>query len=128
LGLADAVRRVARLAGLPGLVIVISDFRDQRDWERPLGAARMRHSVIAVEVSDPREAGLPAVGHLTLLDPETGEHVRVDTHSARMRERFASLERERREHVASELRRLRVTHVPVSTEGDWLRRLGRHLR
>jgi uncharacterized protein (DUF58 family) len=128
LGLADAVRRVARLARLPGLVVVISDFRDQRGWERPLGATRMRHSVIAVEVSDPREAALPAVGFLTLVDPETGERVRVDTHSARVRERFAALESERRSRVADELRRLRVTHVPVSTEGDWLRTLGRHLR
>ncbi len=32
----------------------------------------MRHSVLAVEISDPREAELPAVGHLTLVDPESG--------------------------------------------------------
>jgi uncharacterized protein (DUF58 family) len=127
-GLADAVRRVARLAGLPGLIVVISDFRSQQGWERPLGATRMRHSVIAVEVSDPREAAIPAVGLLTLVDPETGERVRVDTYSSRVRERFAALETARREQIMRELRRLRVAHVPVSTDGDWLRTLGRHLR
>ena len=37
-GLADALRRVARLARQPGLVVVISDFRDQHAWERPLGS------------------------------------------------------------------------------------------
>ena len=127
-GLADGVRRLARLARLPGLVVVVSDFRDQRGWERPLGAVRMRHSVIAVEVGDPRERSIPAVGHLALVDPETGALIRVDTSRARVRERFAELERERREQVAMELRRLRIEHVPVSTDGDWLKALGRHLR
>lgn len=126
--LSDALRRVGRLARLPGLVVVISDFREQRGWERPLGAVRMRHTVIAVEVGDPREAELPAVGHLALVDPETGARIRVDTSRARVRSRFAELERARRELVARELRRLRVDHVVVSTDGAWLKTLGRHLR
>ena len=126
--MADALRRVGRLARLPGLVVVISDFRDHRAWERPLGATRMRHSVLAVEVGDPRERELPAVGHLALVDPETGARIRVDTSRRRVRERFAELERERRDRVARELRRLRIAHVGVSTEGDWLRALGRWLR
>src|SRR5437588_6455835 len=46
---ADALQRTGRLARQSGLVVVISDFRDQRKWERPLGSLRMRHSVIAVE-------------------------------------------------------------------------------
>ena len=33
---------------------------------------RVRHSVLAVEIVDPREAELPAVGHLALVDPESG--------------------------------------------------------
>jgi uncharacterized protein (DUF58 family) len=126
--LAGALRRTARLASQPGLVVVISDFRDQRDWERPLGSLRARHSVAAVEVIDPREAELPAVGHLTLVDPETGALLEVNTSRRRVRERFADLERRRREAVATELRRLRVHHMALSTDEDWLVELGRRLR
>ncbi len=126
--MADALRRVARLAGQPGLVVVLSDFRDQHAWERPVGALRMRHSVLAVEVVDPREAELPAVGHLALVDPETGARMEVDTSSRRVRRRFAALERERRARVARELRRLRVDHIELSTDEDWLPALGRRLR
>jgi uncharacterized protein (DUF58 family) len=126
--LADALRRVARLARQPGLVVVLSDFRDQHAWERPLGSLRTRHSVLAVEITDPREAELPAVGHLALIDPETGARVEVDTSSRRVRERFAQLERERRGTLARELRRLRIDHVALSTDEDWLPALGRHLR
>jgi uncharacterized protein (DUF58 family) len=127
-GLAGALRRVARLARQPGLVVLISDFRDQHAWERPLGSLRVRHSVLAVEIADPREAELPAVGHLALVDPESGARIEVDTSRRRVRERFASLERERRAVVARELRRLRIDHVALSTGEDWLLALGRHLR
>jgi len=127
-GMAGALRRVARLARQPGLVVVISDFRDQHGWERPLGSLRVRHSVLAVEISDPREAELPAVGHLAVVDPESGVLVEIDTSRRRVRRRFAELERERRELVARELRRLRIDHAALSTEEDWLLALGRHLR
>jgi uncharacterized protein (DUF58 family) len=126
--LADALARTGRLTRQPGLVIVISDFRDQLGWERPLGALRIRNSVLAVEISDPRELELPAVGNLALIDPETGARIEVDTSRRRLRERFAELEGERRETIVRELRRLRIAHISLSTDGDWLRALGRHLR
>jgi uncharacterized protein (DUF58 family) len=126
--LAGALRRVGRLARQPGLVVVISDFRDQRAWERPLGSLRVRHSVLAIEITDPREAELPAVGHLALVDPETGARLEVDTSRRRIRQRFAELERERRDALTRELRRLRVRHVTLCTDSDWLLKLGRQLR
>jgi len=126
--MADALARVGKLAGQPGLVVLISDFRDQRAWERSLGSLRIRHSVLAIEVLDPRETELPAVGHLMLVDPETGARVEVNTGRRRVRERFAQLERERREVVAKELRRLRVHHTTLTTDEDWLVELGRRLR
>jgi uncharacterized protein (DUF58 family) len=126
--LAHALVRVGKVASQSGFVAVISDFRDQHGWERPLGALRARHSVLAAEISDPRESELPAVGRLALVDPETGERVEVDTSRRRVRERFAQLERERREGVARELRRLHVDHVALSTDRDWLLDLGRRLR
>ena len=126
--LAGALRRLARLASLPGLVVVVSDFRDQRGWERPLGSLRVRHAVLGIEIVDPREAELPSVGHLALVDPETGARVEVDTSNRRVRRRFAELERERREVLARELRRLRIDHVTLSTDEDWLPAMGRHLR
>ena len=122
--LADALRRSGKVATQAGLVVLISDFRDEDDWTRRSGALRARHSVLAVEVGDPREASIPAVGRLSLVDPESGERVEVDTSRRRVRERFAALEAERRALVARELRRLEVEHVTLSTEGDWLQELG----
>jgi uncharacterized protein (DUF58 family) len=126
--LAHALVRVGKVATQPGFVAVISDFREHQGWTRPLGALAVRHSVLAIEVSDPRESELPAVGRLALVDPETGERIEVDTSRRRVRERFAELERERRAEIARELKRLHVEHVTLSTDRDWLLDLGRRLR
>jgi uncharacterized protein (DUF58 family) len=127
-GLADALTRVQRLALRPGLVAVISDFREQSGWERPLRSIGARHACVAVEIMDPREGELPAAGLLALVDPETGERIEVDTAQAALRERYAAAERERREAVQGAARRARALHVELSTRGDWLRDLTRRLR
>jgi uncharacterized protein (DUF58 family) len=126
--LADALTQLRKIAKQPGLVVIVSDLRDQEGWTAPLGAVCARHSVLVVEVRDERESSLPAVGHLALVDPETGELVEVDTSRPAVRHAFAELESEARRQVARELRRLRAEHVVVSTDEDWLRKLGRRLR
>jgi uncharacterized protein (DUF58 family) len=126
--LANALVRVGRVATTPGLVVLVTDFRGQDDWIRPLGALGAHHSVMAIEIRDPREGSLPAVGRLAVVDPESGEHLEVDTSRPRLRERFAEIEAQRRAAVAAELRRLQIEHVVLLTDSDWLRELGRRLR
>ena len=127
-GLGRVLHRTGKLARQPGLVVVVSDFRGPRDWRRPLSALASRHRGLAVEVRDPREEQLPDAGHLSLVDPETGRLVEVDTSRRRLREDFAAAAGAEREEVARELRSARVQHVVLSTRGDWLRELGRALR
>ena len=126
--LADALIHLRKIAGQPGLVVLVSDLRDQDGWAAALRALRARHSVLVVEPRDPREAELPAVGHLALVDPETGTLVEADTSSHELRAEFARIEAEGRAEVARDLRKLRVEHVVLSTGDDWLRELGRTLR
>jgi uncharacterized protein (DUF58 family) len=106
----------------------VSDFRDAHAIKRPLHALAMRHSVVAVEVTDPREQELPEVGHLHLVDPETGRRVEVDTSRRALRERFAAAEAERRAALVRDIRAAGARHLELSTAGDWLRRLGRSFR
>ena len=87
--LGPALARAAAAAQRRGIVVIVSDFRGPDDWSRPLRDLAARHEVLAVEIRDPREQQLPNVGHLSLVDPETGRRLRVDTRSRRLRERFA---------------------------------------
>jgi len=125
--LSRALVRVGRLSRPRSLVVVISDFVGPIDWARPLAALCARHTVMAVEVRDPREQELPAVGRLALVDPESGERLEVDTKDRRLRERFARAAGEERAAVASALRRAGAEHVVLSTAGAWARELGRRL-
>ena len=90
--------------------------------------SRARHSVLAVEVGDPREAELPAVGRLAVVDPETGERLEVDTSRAARARALRRARARAPRGVARELRRLHVDHVALSTDRDWLLDLGRRLR
>jgi uncharacterized protein (DUF58 family) len=123
-----ALRFVARGTPPGGQVVLVTDLRGPLDWLPQLGAVAQRHAVLVVEVRDPREDELPDVGDLTLVDAETGREVRVDTRSSSLRTKFAEAAARDRAHVASELRRLRVRHVVLSTSGGWLRSLADQLR
>jgi len=127
-GLGPVLHRVGKLARQPGLVVIVSDFRGPMDWRRPLRALRGRHGLLAVEIRDPREEQLEPAGRLALVDPETGELIEVDTSHRGLRERFAQAAAQERAGIATQLRKGGAKHVVLSTDGDWLRLLGRSLQ
>jgi uncharacterized protein (DUF58 family) len=108
-------------------VVVVSDFRDE-GWETPLRRLAARHTLLAVDVRDPMEDELPDAGTLAFVDPESGELLELDTSDRTLREVLAGAERERRARVAALLRSAGARHVPLRTDQDWLRELGRVLR
>jgi uncharacterized protein (DUF58 family) len=118
--LADGLRTTARIGRSRGIVVVVSDFRGPADWAAPLTEVAARNTVVCVEVHDVREARLVDVGELTLVDPETGRVLRVDTSDRRLMAAFETAAEAERAALASELRRLHVRHVRLSTEGHWL--------
>jgi uncharacterized protein (DUF58 family) len=125
---AEAFRSVGSAAKQRALVVVVSDFRGPLDWRRPLLEVAGRHDVVAAEIRDPREQELPDVGELWLVDPETGRRVRVNTRSARLRERFAAAAAGERRELTRVFASVGVRHVVLSTSGDWLRVLVSALR
>jgi uncharacterized protein (DUF58 family) len=126
--LSGVVARLSRVARLRSLVVLISDFSAPPDeWAHPLAALAARHTVMAVEIRDPRELDLPSMGRLAMVDPETGARVSVDTRDSDLRERFAAAANEARAEAALALRRAGAEHVVLSTAGAWARELGRRL-
>jgi uncharacterized protein (DUF58 family) len=126
--LGAALRRTGAMATQRAIVIAVSDFRGPLDWKRPLVELAGRHEVIAVEIRDPREQELPNAGVLWLVDPETGQQVRADTRSEKLRARFAAAAAAERAEVARTLTSAGARHVVLSTSGDWLRSLAVFLR
>ena len=118
--LAAALETLRRPNRRRGLVVVLSDFLGDDDWERPLRGLAARHELLAIEVVDPRELELPDVGDLTVVDPESGQTLEVPTGNAEFRARFAAGASAQREQVAAALRRAGAGHLRLRTDRDWL--------
>ena len=118
--LAAAMETLMRPPRRRGLVVVISDFLGDSDWERPLRGLGTRHELLAVEVLDPRELELPDVGLLTVVDPESGQTLEVPTGDPQFRARFAEGAAEQRRAIAAALRRAGAGHLQLRTDRDWL--------
>jgi uncharacterized protein (DUF58 family) len=131
--LSDGLRVAATTARRRGLVVVVSDLLEggpaaaEPPWSGPLRRLGRRHDLVVVEVVDPRELELPAVGLLRLVDPESGRQLEVDTGSRRLRRRYAEAAAARRQSHAAAVRRAGGTHVVVRTDRDWLPDLARAL-
>jgi uncharacterized protein (DUF58 family) len=128
--LAGGLERVGRLAKRRGLVVVVSDFLTPPGWAKPLSLLATRHDVLAVEVLDPRELELPAVGMIDLVDPETGRRLEVPTNNRRVRQRYAEAAAAQRAEIARTIRAASADHLVLRTDSDWLGDLVRfvHLR
>ncbi len=126
--LAEALELADRVVRQRALVVLVSDFRGPPDWRAPLLRLAGRHTVLAVEIRDPREQELADVGELRLVDPESGRQLRVDTSDRRLRERFAAAAAVERRALVAALASAGVRHVALSTEGDWLRPLAAFVR
>jgi uncharacterized protein (DUF58 family) len=118
--LAGALRATRLAARRRGFVLVVSDLLDPGPWARELRALASRHDVVVAHVVDPREQDLPPVGLLMLVDPETGRTREVQTANRRVRERFAAAAQAQYDGLVRAVRAAGATHLPLSTDRDWL--------
>ncbi len=112
----DALRRPERRRGM---AVIISDFLGPINWMRPLRAIAARHEVLGIEVLDPRDVELPAVGDVVLQDTESGV-TREFTIDERLREDFERAAAGHRQEVARTLRRCGAPLLTLRTDRDWI--------
>jgi uncharacterized protein (DUF58 family) len=117
--LREALDYVNRVLPRRAIIFLLSDFLD-RDYEKALKRTGRRHDLIAVQLTDPREAELPAVGLLEVEDPETGQHLLLDTSSRAVREAYAKTSRAGSETLRQAARSAQIDLIQVTTDGSHL--------
>ncbi|MFO1476796.1 MAG: DUF58 domain-containing protein [Verrucomicrobiota bacterium] len=90
-----------------------------------LRQANRRHDVVAVQITDPGELELPALGRLVLEDAETGEIVEVNTGDARKREVFAARQARALADSARVFRMAGIDSIQLRTDRPYTVTLGR---
>lgn len=90
-----------------------------------LRQANRRHDVVAVQITDPRELELPALGRLVLEDAETGEIVEVSTGDARKRAAFAERQAKAQDDLARVFRTAGIDSIQLRTDQPYTVTLGK---
>jgi uncharacterized protein (DUF58 family) len=116
--LAAMLDTVARLARRRALIVVISDFIGDGDWERSLLRLGPRHEVVALRVTDAADDELPEAGLVVVEDAETGEQLIVDSGDPGLRARLRAAVTDRDARLAAGMRRAGVPVHRIETDAD----------
>jgi len=111
----DAVDKLARRRAL---IVVVSDFIGDGDWEQSLLRLMPRHEIVALRVTDAADDELPEAGLVVIEDAETGEQLVVDTGDPLLRERVRAGVAERDARLAAGMRRASVPMHRIGTDAD----------
>ncbi len=90
-----------------------------------LRQANRRHDVVAMQITDPYELELPALGRLILKDAETGEVVEVNTGDTGKRSAFAQRRTRDQAEMARLFRSAGIDAVQLRTDQPYAAVLGR---
>src|SRR3984957_7459596 len=116
--LAGMLDAVAKLARRRALIVVISDFIGDGDWERSLLRLVPRHEVVALRVLDAADDELPEVGLVVVEDAEPGEQLLIDSSAPLLRARLRAGVEERDPRLAAGMRRAGVPIPRIGTDAD----------
>jgi uncharacterized protein (DUF58 family) len=116
--LAEMLDAAGRLARRRALVVVLSDFIGDGDWERSLQRLARRHEVVALRIVDTADDVLPEAGLIVVEDAETGEQLVVDSADPLLRVRFRAAVDARDARLAAGMRRAGVPVHRVDTDRD----------
>jgi len=101
---------------------LISDFKD-KGYARSLQVANNKHDVVALHVYDRREASLPPVGLLRVMNAETGLEQWIDTSRQKVRESYAMKWESHVEMMKEIFSRAGVDSVSLPTGEDYVKPL-----
>jgi uncharacterized protein (DUF58 family) len=116
--LAAMLDAVARLARRRALIVVISDFIGDGDWDRSLLRLVPRHEVVALRVIDAADDELPDAGLVVVEDAETGEQLVIDSSDPLLRARLRAGVEGRDAGLAAGMRRAGVPIHRIGTDAD----------
>ena len=121
--LGEALRFLNNVTRRRAIVFVVGDLLGQDDYATPLRVAARRHDLVGLQLVDPLERELPAVGLLPATAAETGARVLVDTSDARTRRAYARHFAAEREEAAANFRAVGAQLLELTTGEDYVGKL-----
>ena len=114
-----ALEYLSKVIKRKSVVFLISDFLCE-DFVRPMQIANKKHDVVAIKISDPREATFENVGLIELEDTETGEVVMINTGSKQFRREFAARADEDLQNLQKSFRLINTDFINIRTDQSYI--------
>lgn len=121
--IAQAVEFMSRVLKRRSTVFIISDFYDNKSFQKPLQIARSRHDLMALQVYDPLMRSLPDVGLMKVQDAETGHEMVIDTSSRKLRQAHEQAWRDSQEQLRDTFLRSNVRWTSIATNEDYVKKM-----
>jgi Uncharacterized conserved protein (some members contain a von Willebrand factor type A (vWA) domain) len=100
-----------------------ADAQGNPRYEEALKVAVNRHDLSVIQVHDPRERALPAVGLVHIKDSESGQGAWIDTDSRKVRTAYERWFADLSAREESLLNKYQVDHVDIATNDDYVKGL-----
>ena len=118
----SGLQHLMKVAKRRCVAFLVSDFIAD-NYEHSLRIAARRHDLVPISLRDPMEESLPEAGIAVVQDSETGERMRVDFGSPRVRAHFAQLVKSRREERSRLFRKLSIDFVELKAGEEYVKSL-----
>ncbi len=120
--ISEGVRYFTNVVKKRSTAFIISDFFDS-GFSDALKIASHKHDMIALQIYDKRETGLPNIGLVKMKDAESGKYLWVDTSNRKVRENYKKWWTEKQQELKTTFMKSSVDFVSINTEEDYVRPL-----
>ncbi len=122
--ISEALRFMTNAIKKRSTAFIISDFiNSSNGFEDALKIANRKHDVIALKINDEREAKIPDIGFVRMLDAETGETMWVDTSNKMVRKKYFDYYINREVQIKETFSKASVDAVTIKTDMDYVKPL-----
>jgi len=109
------------------IIFLISDFIDEEYIHSLKGMAR-KHDLVVVQLFDQREANMPSLGIVPMLEKESGKTIWVNSSSSKFKKIIDKTHRKNTDQLADFCKRNDVNYLPLETGEDYVPKLVRLFR
>jgi uncharacterized protein (DUF58 family) len=120
--LSFALKYLGNVLKKKAIVFVLSDFISE-DYMQSLRIVGKKHDLTGIRVFDPKEAAIPNIGLVSMLDSETGITKTVATQSKRVRSEYETYQRERQEYFSESFKKSGCGSIQCRVDESYVKKL-----
>lgn len=111
--LAQAINFTKQYFRRKGIVFLISDFTNLKDWEKSFFEISQKQNIFSFQIHDPIDFELHKIGYITLIDPETKQRFVVNTDSKRLHMAYKAYTKEKQKLLNNFLSTIGAKHIVI---------------